>query len=218
MPAWWPAAWRRRLAADGAVRRERWVLLDVETTGLDVDRDDLLAIAAVALEVDWASRRLVLRPGDSLGLALQPQRVSGKDNILLHGIGAGRQREGLAPALALAVFLDWAAASPLLAFHAAFDRAVMARACSRHLGRPLDVAWLDIAPLCAVSHPQVKARSLDDWLAHFGIVCPARHEAAADVLAEGELLQRIWPRVAAECGSWPALQRYARRRAWLGAG
>jgi DNA polymerase-3 subunit epsilon len=32
----------------------RWVMLDVETSGLDAARDQLLAIAAIAMEVDWA--------------------------------------------------------------------------------------------------------------------------------------------------------------------
>ena len=36
------------------------------------------------------------------------------------------------------------------------------------------------------------------------------------LLAEAELLQRVWPKVAAECDSWRAVQRYASRQAWLG--
>ena len=106
---------------------ERWVLLDVETSGLDVRRDLLLAIAAVGLEVDWARRRLALRPGDSLSVTLRPERVSDKANILLHGIGVGRQREGMPPAEGLQAFVDWAAGAPLVAYHAAFDRALLTR-------------------------------------------------------------------------------------------
>ncbi len=197
--------------------RERWVLVDVETTGLDVRTDALLAVAAVALEVDWQTRRLVLRPGDSLALTLRPDRAPDKDNILLHGFGLGRLAEGLPPGQALRALHDWADGARWVAFHADFDRALLSREGRRHLGMPLGDDWLDIAPLCAVAHPDVRARSLDDWLAHFGIACLARHDPAADVLAEGALLQRIWPRVAAECGSWNAVRRYARRQAWLAA-
>lgn len=210
----WRAAWTGA-ATEAGPTRERWVLVDVETSGLDVHRDALLAIAAVGLDVDWTSGRLVMRPGDSLALDLQPERVSGKDNILLHGIGVGRQRQGLPPAQGLALFRDWVGTGRLVAFHAAFDQALLARDCRRYLGAPLPGSWLDIAPLCAVSHPQVRARSLDEWMDHFGIRCAARHEATADVLAEAELLQTIWPRVAAECRSWRAVQRYAARQAWI---
>jgi DNA polymerase-3 subunit epsilon len=214
--AWkaWLATWRQGAAA-GLGAPERWVLVDVETTGLDVDRDELLAIAAVGLEVDWATGRLLMRPGDSLALDLKPVQVSGKDNILLHGIGAGRQKQGLPPEQALPAFLDWVGGAQLVAFHAAFDKALLNRACQRHLGQPVRSDWLDIAPLCVVSHPEVRAESLDEWMHHFGISCHARHEATADVLAEAELLQRIWPRVAAECRSWADVRRYAAQEAWI---
>ena len=62
--------------------------------------------------------------------------------------------------------------------------------------------------MCAITYENVRARSLDEWMAHFGIGCAVRHQAAADAMAECELL-RIWPRVAAECGSWRDVQRLA---------
>lgn len=52
-------------------------------------------------------------------------------------------------------------------------------------------------------------------MAHFGITCAVRHQAAADTLAECELLQRIWPKVAAQCASWRDVQRLAAQHRWL---
>ncbi len=208
---WWP-----RRDADPAQAVERWLVLDVETTGLDMHRDQLLAIAAMGVRVDWAARRIALQPADSLAVTLRPTRVSDKANILVHGIGVGAQRQGMDPAEALRAFDQWARGARLVAFHAGFDRTLLQRCAREHLGQPLEQEWLDIAHLCTVAHPQVKARALDDWLAHFNIECVARHEATADVMAECDLLQRIWPQVARECGSWRALQRYAGRHAWLG--
>ena len=210
---WWPGAGRGDAAAGGV---ERWLVLDVETTGLDPTRAHLLAIAAVALHVDWGTRRIALRPGDSLAVTIRPDEVSDKANILVHGIGVGHQRQGMEPAAALKAFLDWAGDGRLVAYHASFDRTLLDRCAAGHLGRPLDREWLDIAHLCTVTHPEVKARALDDWLEHFGIECLARHEATADVMAESELLQRIWPRVARECDSWAATRRFASRHTWLG--
>ena len=40
-------------------------------------------------------------------------------------------------------------------------------------------------------------------------------QAAADTLAECELLQRIWPKVAAQCTSWRDVQRLAAQHRWL---
>ncbi len=214
---WWPGS--ASAQEDETRQDERWIILDVETSGLDVQRDQLLAIAAMGARVDWRTRSLTLHPGDSLSLTLRPQAASeraDKANILLHGIGVAQQRQGLAPAEAMTRFAQWAQGARLVAFHAAFDRALLQRYARAHLGQTLPHAWLDIAHLCTVAHPQVKARALDDWLAHFGIECQARHEAAADVLAECELLQRIWPRVARECDSWRQAQAFAGRHAWLG--
>ncbi len=208
---WWP---RRGIQA--AAASERWLVLDVETTGLDVHRDQLLAIAAMGVRVDWSTRRIALQPGDSLALTLRPTRVSDKANILVHGIGVGVQRQGMDPAEALRAFAQWAQGARLVAFHASFDRTLLQRCAREHLGRPLEGEWLDIAHLCTVAYPQVQARALDDWLTHFRIPCVARHEATADVMAECDLLQRIWPQVARECGSWGSVQRYAGRHAWLG--
>jgi len=67
-----------------------------------------------------------------------------------------------------------------------------------------------------VTHEHVAARALDDWMAHFGIQCAERHQAAADTLAECELLLRIWPKVAAQCHSWRDVQGLAAHSHWIG--
>jgi DNA polymerase-3 subunit epsilon len=214
------ARWTKGGAAAFPVDEERWVMLDVETSGLDPRRDRLLAVAAIALRVDWPTRRLTIDLGDSFEVVLrQDQLTEAKDNILLHGIGVQRQREGVEPAPALAALAEFVGRSPLLAFHAAFDRTLISRYVRQHLGadyaRGLPNPWLDIEPLCAVTHEQVRARALDEWLAHFGIVCAARHQAAADTLVECELLLRIWPRVAAQCRCWADVERLARQQRWI---
>jgi DNA polymerase III subunit epsilon len=198
--------WRARPEPDP----DRWVVLDVESSGLDPRRDRLLAIAAVALQVRWAERRLSIDLGDSFEVVLRQGEPSARDNILLHGIGVQRQKEGVPPAEALAAFAVFAGDSPLLAFHAAFDRVLIAR----HMALPN--RWLDIEHLCGVTHPQVRARSLDEWMSHFGVRCAARHRAAADVLAESEVLLRVWPKVAAECTRWREVERLAARHRWIG--
>jgi DNA polymerase-3 subunit epsilon len=193
----------------------RWVVLDVETSGLDPRRDRLLAIAAIALRVDWPARRLSVLPGDSFEVVLRQEVASTHDNILLHGIGAQRQRDGMEPSAALQAFVAYVGTSPLLAFHAAFDQTLIGRFAQAHLGRALANPWVDIEHLCAVTHEGVRARSLDEWMAHFGITCAVRHQAAADTLAECELLQRVWPRVAAQCRAWRSVQQLAAQQRWI---
>jgi DNA polymerase-3 subunit epsilon len=212
-------AWLERLTAavtgGPQPHASRWIMLDVETSGLDTHKDRLLAIAAIAMQVDWSARSLCIDLGDSFEAVLQQDEVSSKDNILLHGIGAQRQRNGLDPSLAMQAFADYAGTSPLLAFHAAFDQAMIGRYTRKFLDKKLPNPWLDIDHLCAVTYESVRARALDDWMTHFGIECAARHQAAADTLAECELLQRIWPKVSAQCASWKDVQRLAAQHRWL---
>ncbi|TFY99509.1 3'-5' exonuclease [Ramlibacter rhizophilus] len=206
---WWPA--KREAAAT-----ERWLVVDVEATGLDARRAGLLAVAALGLRVEWSSRRLSLVLGDSFSVRLHHRvPVPDKGNVLVHGIGVDAQAQGLEPAQALQAFARFAAGAPLLAFHADFDRQLLARHARALQVQGLDLPWLDIAALCASAYPELRARALDDWLAHFGIECLARHDAMADVLATADLLQRIWPVVGRECANWRAVQRFAARARWL---
>lgn len=193
----------------------RWVMLDVETSGLDMRRDRLLAVAAIALRVDWSAKTLSVDLGDSFEVVLRQDEISTKENILLHGIGAQRQRDGVEPALALRSFAEFVGNSPLLAFHALFDQTMIGRYARTHLGDDLPSPWVDLDHLCAVTHEGVRARALDDWMSHFGISCAVRHQAAADTLAECELLQRIWPKLAAQCTRWRDVQRLAELNQWL---
>jgi DNA polymerase III subunit epsilon len=197
------------------VDESRWIMLDVEASGLDTQRDRLIAIAAIALRVDWKTKKLLVDIGDSFEVILQQEQTSSKDNILLHGIGAQKQRDGINPLLALQTFNQFVGASPLLAFHAAFDETMIQRYQRKYLNTELPNVWLDIDHLCAVTYEKVRARALDDWMAYFGIRCAIRHQAVADTLAECELLQRIWPKVSAQCSKWDDVKKLAKQQRWV---
>ncbi len=211
--------WRRDRAAPGAGAAERWVVLDVESSGLDPRRDRLLAIAAVALVREGPLLRMPL--GDSFEVVLQqPEAAVDRANILLHGIGVGSQRAGVAAADALAAFRHWVGSAPLIGWHVAFDEALVQRALHAVRADKLPNTWLDLADVAPVLRPQVKGRSLDDWLLALAVPCAVRHQAAADALATAELLLKLWPEVVARHGAsgWRTLQTLAAQRRWLGPG
>lgn len=208
--------WFSRRAAQAA-DDGRWVVLDVESSGLDPKRDRLLAIAAIALRREAeGTPRIVL--ADSFEVVVrQPQAVVDKANILVHGIGVGAQRQGVEPAQALQAFERWVGRAPLFGFHVAFDEALIQRAMRAALGRSLRNAWIDVADVAQVVRPDVPGRSLDEWMDALGIRCAVRHQAAADTLATAELLLRLWPQVRAqrEGEDWRSLARIAAQRRWL---
>lgn len=210
----------RWLGARRGPPASRWLVVDVETTGLDPQADELLAIAAVAVDVSDPRRPAVLLH-DSIEILLRPAERPGppdRANVLLHGIGIGVQRAAPEPALGLAAWSRFVDGAPLAGFHVAFDRAVIERA-QRRAGLPAAAGpWLDLSPLAAVLHPEVSGQALDDWLAHFGIRCLQRHRAAADALATAELLLRLWPALVRQGGrtDFDRLCRLAAQRRWLG--
>jgi DNA polymerase-3 subunit epsilon len=207
----WRDFWRRTPADE-----RRWVVLDVEASGLDAARDRLLAIAAIGLRFEGRAPSIDL--GDSFEVVLrQPEGAVDKDNILLHGIGVGAQRDGMEARTALGAFERWVGTAPLIAFHAAFDATLIERAMRAQLGRTLPNPWLDLEPVAAVARPDVQARSLDEWMDALGVSCAQRHQAAADTLATAELLLKLWPQIVAQRAGtgFAALQRLAAQRRWL---
>lgn len=200
-----------------AVDDDRWVVLDVESSGLDPKRDRLLAIAGIAVRRDAVGTPRIML-ADSFEVVLrQPDAPVDKANILVHGIGVGAQRQGVEPLQALEAFERWAGSAPLIGFHVAFDEALIQRAMRSVLRRRLANPWIDLADVAQVVRPDVPGRSLDEWMQALGIRCAVRHQAAADTLATAELMLRLWPQVLTqnEGADWRALARLAAQRRWL---
>ena len=181
------AAWQARPPAERKLPfdQARYVVVDVETTGLNLMTDTLISIGAVAV----VGGRVVL--GDSFSVVLQQQQSSDKSNILVHGISGSAQREGVPPADALLDFLEYLGDAPLVAFHVAFDETMIRRALRQYLGFSFKHPWLDLAYVMpALNRDLVRShRVLDDWIGRFGIRIEARHNALADALATAQLLQ-----------------------------
>lgn len=188
------AKWRDLPEADAKAlhAHQRFVVVDVESSGLNVFRDHLIAIGAVAVE----GGRISL--GDSFYRVLRQARASSHANILVHGIGGTEQTGGADPAGALLDFLDFIGKSPLAGFHTDFDDIMIRKAMRLHLGEPFRCKWLDLAylapALCRSS--QGRPTGLDDWLQSFGINNYRRHDALADALATAQMFQLLACRAA----------------------
>lgn len=163
----------------------RFVVVDVETTGLNLITDTLISIGAVAV----VNGHIEL--GDSFSVVLQQRVSSDKENILVHGISSTAQRDGVDPVEALLAFLDYLGKSRLVAFHVAFDETMIRRAIRQYLGFSFKHAWLDLAYVMPALNRSLMGshRVLDDWIARFNIHIEARHNALADALATAQLFQ-----------------------------
>ena len=154
----------------------RFVVLDCETSGLDAARDRLLSVGAVAVR----GGRIEL--GESYAAFVRQDEPSARDNVLVHGIGAAAQLAGREQAEVIRELDEFVADGVPVAFHAAFDAAILRRAgLSRR-------RWLDLDPLAQALFPGRNIKSLDEWLGSFGIEHAGRHDALFDALATAELL------------------------------
>jgi len=166
-------------------RAMRFVVVDVETTGLRPFHDRLIAIGALPVEDN------LVRLEACFEVVLRQPRPSANSNILVHGIDGTTQVSGRDPVEALIDFLDYVRKDVLVGFHANFDRVMITRATREALGIELENHWLDLAVLTPELLPDRSrgASTLDDWTERLGIENPARHNAVADALVTAQLLQ-----------------------------
>lgn len=180
---------------DTAVTVGRMVVVDVETSGLDVYNDWLIAIGAVEI----VDNRLIC--GRSFYKVLRQTKVSSDDNIVIHGISGTVQTEGEDPVDALLSFLEYIGKATLIGYNAPFDDVMIRKALKQHLGIRFKGDWIDLAWLAPSLYGDrsIKPRGLDEWLRQYSIVNPLRHNALADAFVTAQLFM-ILKCVAAEKG------------------
>lgn len=172
----------------------RFVVVDLETSGLDTQRDQLLSIGAVVIEQR------------AIDLTCQFERTLKRDDppvnesTLIHGIAPSELARGTAADDALLDFFEFAGSCVFAAFHAPFDQRMLVRSSREELGRRLRHTFIDVAELAPLLVPEAKLADgkLDDWQAYFGLSNEQRHHAAADALATAQIMLILLSRAHAQ--------------------
>lgn len=170
-------------ASELPLHQQRWVVLDLETSGLNTNRDLVLSIGAIVIEdgaIDF---------GQQFECTLQRDAQPANDSVLLHGLGPSAIAAGVAPADGLLACMEFIGASPVLAFHAPFDQRMFSRALNDSLGYKLQHLFIDLADVAPLLYPDAGIRKggLDDWVRYCGLHVQERHNASADALVTAEL-------------------------------
>ncbi len=165
------------------LRQQRWVVLDLETSGLNMNRDQVLSIGAVVIEdgaIDLGQQfeRTILRVDNKVSPA-----------VLLHGLAPSAIAAGSEPVEAFLDFMEFVGSSPILGFHAPFDQHMLARALKDSLDYRLQHPFFDVAEIAPMlfEHANLRHAALDDWTRFFGLHAQERHNASADALVTAEL-------------------------------
>lgn len=157
------SAWQSTPLADDTKSHfeTRYVVLNTQSSGLDVERDRLLSVAAIAL----ASGTIVAE--DSYYADM-----------------------GSDAATVLVNLLTFTASGPVVVYRADLNKAMLERALDEHLGITPDWSWLDLYWLLPALFPERIARPtrLDEWMRSFGIETFQRHHALGDAYAIAQLM------------------------------
>lgn len=172
-----------KVPGDQLLSECRLIVLDLETTGLDRSKDEVIAIGAVAI------RNNAIDLSDQFDLILHRPELDISETVLIHGIGPEALTRGHETEDALLHLLEWMDGDPILAYYSAFDQGFLEKALRKTLGYTSSHTWLDAADLMPALFPDANpgGKGLDDWADHFGLEVSARHHAAADALATAEL-------------------------------
>jgi DNA polymerase-3 subunit epsilon len=165
--------------------RQRFVALDLETTGLDPRRDAVVSLAAIPF-VDGV-------PEDGYVTLVDPERPIPADSTAIHGVTDDMVRG--APRLdRLLRDVDRLLGDHVLVgHHVGFDIAVLSRA-RRTLGLPrVTNAALDIRRLAAGLHPEWQDFTLEHIAERLRLDVIARHTAEGDALTAGRIFLSLLP-------------------------
>lgn len=172
-----------KTAGDQALTSCRMIVLDLETTGLNASRDQVIAIGAVAISGG------VIHLDDQFDLVLQRPELDISQTVLIHGIGPEALTRGHETEDALLYLLEWMNGDPVLAYHSAFDQKFLEKTLKQSLGYTQHHSWMDVAEILPAFFPDARTggRGLDHWADFFGLEVSERHHAAADAMVTAEL-------------------------------
>jgi DNA polymerase III epsilon subunit family exonuclease len=169
--------------ADRKIASADFVVVDLETTGLDVNGAAILEIGAIRLSQ--------LRIVDRFETLLRPPGKLPRAIVALTGIHDAMVAEAPTERRALRSFARWldrTPTAPFVAHNASFDHRFVSRALDLCGLPPYRGAVLCTRKLARRLIPELGRYNLDQLCAHFGIANRARHRALGDAEATARAL------------------------------
>ena len=155
-----------------------WVIVDLETTGLNAKRDKIIEIGAVRIRENGerALFQTLIDPGIPLTETITD--LTGITDEMLFG----------QPLIEEVIddFIDFMGDAVPLAHNASFDGAFL----EPYTGIPKE-EWLDTISLCKMAFPMLESYALVNLVEYFGIETSAHHRALADAEATADLFELI---------------------------
>ncbi len=191
----WAWRWAQQLLlsyerlADG-----RYIVYDVETTGANVRRDELVEIGALVYE----NRRPAAEPFRAL---IRPHRAYiPKSATRVHGISYEDVKDAPTIEQVLPEFLDYVKNETLVGHNIArFDNRFLDKACGEHLGHGFYPLFIDTLRLARRLLPEQRHYALEQLAQTLGLhKGPIRHRALDDLRVTADLFYLLTDYILAE--------------------
>ncbi len=176
---------------DTPIDRVRFVVLDVETTGLDPRTDRLITIGAVAVQ----QGEIVLE--DSFEALLKVAHNTSA--VTVHGVTRDESARGMDEQDALQAFLDYLRDGVIVGHHIGHDVGTFDAAFERHWGFHMANRNLDTMDLTLhlekdgafSGRPPIRHFTLDALCERFGLIPHGRHTASGDAFITAQVFLRL---------------------------
>jgi len=187
-------------------RSLRYVIFDLETTGLSLNHDRVVSAAAYRV-VDG---RIVL--GDVFSSLVSPGRDIPPSAVKIHGIMPSMLDDAPKFAEVFEKFLGYLGTDILVGYHVRFDLHFLNVYMQQAHGFPVQNLVLDAQSMCRriCFPPHLRSyagrfkglQDLDSVARHFGIEIRERHTALGDALATAMIFQRILTEIEKNGPGW----------------
>jgi len=148
------------------------IFFDIETTGLDADKCDIIEIAAVLAKEG--------REVASYHSLIKPPRPIDPESIKIHGITDEMVKDAGSIEKVLPEFLEFCGNRPLCAHNASFDIGFIKKACERQ-GIERKFCVIDSLAMARATLPSLRRHRLNNLADHFGFKFN-HHRAGDDAL------------------------------------
>lgn len=174
---------------DEAFEKNEVVVLDVESTGLNTTKDDIVQIAAIVYGSKGVTNQLdiLVKPTKSVGDSMH---VHGFTDELL-------QEKGIAPEIALEKLRDFTKGKVLVGHNINYDLQIISSMLSRYHMPPLEGKCVyDTLDLACKVYPKLPNHKLHTLSKLIETEAKPNHNAFYDILATGEVLAHLRLKIA----------------------